>query len=47
MSGSTLLSAVYGYEVTTADDPLVKVVETAINGLSQAAIPGSKSRRQL
>ncbi|KAF8595468.1 cytochrome P450 [Ceratobasidium sp. AG-I] len=41
ISGSLLLSSVYGYEVTTAEDPLVKVVETAIHGLSQAALPSN------
>ncbi|KAF8671233.1 cytochrome P450 [Rhizoctonia solani] len=41
MSGSTLLSAVYGYEVTSAHDPLVEVVETALDHLCEAAIPGN------
>ncbi|KAF8693180.1 cytochrome P450, partial [Rhizoctonia solani] len=41
MSGSTLLSAVYGYEVTSADDPLVEIVETALDHLCEAAIPGN------
>ncbi|QRV86904.1 cytochrome P450 family protein [Ceratobasidium sp. AG-Ba] len=41
MSGSTVLSAVYGYEVTSADDPLVKIVETAVAHLSEAGIPGN------
>ncbi|KAG8736764.1 hypothetical protein FRC10_008959 [Ceratobasidium sp. 414] len=41
MSGATLLSAVYGYEVTSAHDPLVEVVENAINNLCEAAIPGN------
>ncbi|EUC60772.1 cytochrome P450 family protein [Rhizoctonia solani AG-3 Rhs1AP] len=38
MAGSTLLMAVYGYEVTTANDSLVKVVEDAVEGFSQAVI---------
>ncbi|CEL57071.1 O-methylsterigmatocystin oxidoreductase OS=Aspergillus parasiticus GN=ordA PE=3 SV=1 [Rhizoctonia solani AG-1 IB] len=38
MVGSTLLSVVYGYEVTTSDDKLVEVVETAVAGFSQAAM---------
>ena len=42
MSGSVLLNTVYGYEVTMAEDPLIKVVEKAIYGLSQAALPGGK-----
>jgi hypothetical protein len=41
MSGSTLLSAVYGYEVTSAHDPLVRVVEKALDHLNEAAVPGS------
>ncbi|CAE7138903.1 unnamed protein product, partial [Rhizoctonia solani] len=41
MTGSTLLSAVYGYEVTSAHDPLVKVMEHALDHLSDAAIPGN------
>jgi hypothetical protein len=42
MSGSTLLLAVYGYEVTSAHDPLVELVETALDHLCDAAIPASK-----
>ncbi|CAE6435300.1 unnamed protein product [Rhizoctonia solani] len=38
MVGSTLLSVVYGYEVTTSHDKLVEVVETAVAGFSQAAM---------
>ncbi|CAE6455107.1 unnamed protein product [Rhizoctonia solani] len=38
MVGSLLLSVVYGYEVTTSDDRLVEVVETAVSGFSQAAM---------
>ncbi|QRV86908.1 cytochrome P450 family protein [Ceratobasidium sp. AG-Ba] len=41
MSGSTVLSTVYGYEVTSADDPLVKIVETAMAHISEASIPGN------
>ncbi|QRV86899.1 cytochrome P450 family protein [Ceratobasidium sp. AG-Ba] len=41
MSGTTILSAVYGYEVTSSSDPLVEIVETAVNHISQAAIPGN------
>ncbi|KAG8685209.1 hypothetical protein FRC09_014892, partial [Ceratobasidium sp. 395] len=40
MSGATLLSAVYGYEVTSAHDPLVEVVENALNHMCEAAVPG-------
>lgn len=43
MAGSTILSSAYGYEVTSADDGLLKIVETAVNRVSRAAIPGSKS----
>jgi hypothetical protein len=42
MAGSTLLMAVYGYEVTTAEDNLVKVVETAVEGFSQETVVSSK-----
>ncbi|CAE6427762.1 unnamed protein product [Rhizoctonia solani] len=38
MVGSLLLSVVYGYEVTTSDDKLVEVVETAVAGFSEAAM---------
>ncbi|QRW00929.1 cytochrome P450 family protein [Ceratobasidium sp. AG-Ba] len=41
MSGSTVLSTVYGYEVTSADDPLVKIVETAMAHISEASVPGN------
>ncbi|KAB5590605.1 Cytochrome P450 family protein [Ceratobasidium theobromae] len=36
MAGASLLSAVYGYNVTSSEDSLVEVVETAVNGFSQA-----------
>lgn len=42
MAGSTMLVAVYGYEVTSEHDPLVEVVEKALNHLNEAAIPASK-----
>ena len=42
MAGSTLLMAVYGYEVTSANDSLVKVVEDAVEGFSQAVIVSSE-----
>ncbi|KAF8595467.1 cytochrome P450 [Ceratobasidium sp. AG-I] len=41
MSASVLLSTVYGYEVTAAEDRLVKIAETAVHGFCQAALPGS------
>ncbi|KAG8716279.1 hypothetical protein FRC09_015922, partial [Ceratobasidium sp. 395] len=41
MSGSTLLSSVYGYEVTSCDDELVKVVESAVHKISEAALAGN------
>ncbi|ELU38086.1 cytochrome P450 [Rhizoctonia solani AG-1 IA] len=34
MSGSTLLSSVYGYEVSSYDDGLVKVVENAVHRIN-------------
>ncbi|EUC60767.1 O-methylsterigmatocystin oxidoreductase, putative [Rhizoctonia solani AG-3 Rhs1AP] len=40
MAGSAILMAVYGYDVTSADDRLFKAVETAGEGFSQAlAVP--------
>lgn len=47
MAGSTILSSVYGYEVTSADDSLLKIVETAVDRVGRAAIPGSKSLLEL
>ncbi|KAH7337961.1 hypothetical protein B0J17DRAFT_660233, partial [Rhizoctonia solani] len=41
MTGSTLLSAVYGYEATSAGDPLVKVVETAVAHFCEARVAGN------
>ncbi|KAG8738891.1 hypothetical protein FRC10_006408 [Ceratobasidium sp. 414] len=41
MSGSTLLSSVYGYEVTSSGDELVKVVENAVHRISEAALAGN------
>ncbi|QRW11771.1 cytochrome P450 family protein [Ceratobasidium sp. AG-Ba] len=41
MSGSTLLYSVYGYEVTSDNDELVKVVESAVHKISKAALAGN------
>ncbi|CAE6385703.1 unnamed protein product [Rhizoctonia solani] len=41
MMGSTLLSTVYGYEVTSAHDHLVELVEIAVDHFSDAVIPGN------
>lgn len=41
MSGSTLLSSVYGYEVSSSCDELVKVVENAVHRISEAALSGN------
>ncbi|CAE6424396.1 unnamed protein product, partial [Rhizoctonia solani] len=38
MTGSTLLMAVYGYEVTSPDDNLFKTVKIASDGFIQAAV---------
>lgn len=46
MTGSSVLASVYGYEVHTSDDPLVEIVETAMNGFNQAASPASGSSIQ-
>ncbi|ELU43377.1 O-methylsterigmatocystin oxidoreductase [Rhizoctonia solani AG-1 IA] len=42
MTGCSILSAVYGYDTTSAEDPLVKIVQVALNGFIQAAAPASK-----
>ncbi|KAF8598010.1 cytochrome P450, partial [Ceratobasidium sp. AG-I] len=41
MVGSILLSSVYGYEVTSANDRLIEVIETAVRQASRAVSPGS------
>lgn len=41
MSGSTLLSSVYGYEVSSSNDGLVKTVESAVHRISEAALAGN------
>ncbi|GAB1517009.1 hypothetical protein RhiTH_000052 [Rhizoctonia solani] len=41
MSGSTLLAAVYGYEVTSAHDPFLHLAETTMEHWGEAAIPGN------
>ncbi|KAF8714710.1 cytochrome P450, partial [Rhizoctonia solani] len=41
MTGSILLSTVYGYKVTSTHDRLVKLVETSIDHLSSAGVPGN------
>ncbi|KAF8594593.1 cytochrome P450 [Ceratobasidium sp. AG-I] len=41
MSGSTLLSSVYGYEVSSSNDSLVKTVESAVHRISAAALAGN------
>ncbi|CAE6486506.1 unnamed protein product [Rhizoctonia solani] len=41
MTGSTLLSAVYGYEVTSEKDHLVEVVETAVAHFCDAGVAGN------
>ncbi|KAG8758650.1 hypothetical protein FRC11_003301, partial [Ceratobasidium sp. 423] len=38
MAGSTILMAVYGYDVTSAEDRLFRAVETAVEGFSQALV---------
>lgn len=47
MTSSIILSSVYGYEGTPPDDTLVQVAEKAMNSLSEAALPGSKSNLSL
>ena len=41
MTGSIILSSVYGYDATSRDDPLIEVTERAINRLGDAALAGS------
>ena len=31
----------YGYSVKEGDDPVMKLVDTALNGLTEAAVPGT------
>ncbi|GAB1524599.1 hypothetical protein RhiTH_007753 [Rhizoctonia solani] len=38
MAGSTMLMAVYGYEMMSEDDSLFQAVDTAVQGFSQALI---------
>jgi hypothetical protein len=38
-----ILLSVYGYPVTSANDPFVHIVETAISNFSRAALPASES----
>ncbi|KAF8749948.1 Pleckstrin homology domain, partial [Rhizoctonia solani] len=45
MSGSTLLAAVYGYEVTSAHDPFLHLAETTMEHWGEAAIPGTNRTR--
>ncbi|KAG8737366.1 hypothetical protein FRC10_008281 [Ceratobasidium sp. 414] len=39
MSGAQILSCVYGYEVTSSDDPVLKLVEGAAAHLGEALLP--------
>ncbi|KAF8746796.1 cytochrome P450 [Rhizoctonia solani] len=41
MTGCSILSAVYGYDTTSTEDPLVKIVQVALNGFIQAAAPAN------
>ncbi|ELU42391.1 cytochrome P450 [Rhizoctonia solani AG-1 IA] len=41
MTCSTLLAIVYGYEVTSANDPLVRIVEAAAEHFSECAVAGN------
>lgn len=42
MTGSIILNAVYGYDASPQNDYLVNLVESAINHLSEAALPSSE-----
>ncbi|QRV78649.1 cytochrome P450 family protein [Ceratobasidium sp. AG-Ba] len=41
MSGSALLSAIYGYEVTSTHDPFVRAAEDAMEHMGEATMPGN------
>ncbi|KAH7337957.1 cytochrome P450 [Rhizoctonia solani] len=41
MTASTILSTVYGYEVTSAGDPLVEIVRVTVDHYCSAAVPGN------
>lgn len=43
MSGATILSCVYGYEVTKPDDELIRAIERAADHLGRAVLPSSKA----
>lgn len=47
MTGSIILSAVYGYETSPRNDSLVNIVESAIGRLSVAALPNSKASSRI
>ncbi|CCO36001.1 O-methylsterigmatocystin oxidoreductase Short=OMST oxidoreductase [Rhizoctonia solani AG-1 IB] len=39
MTGSNILSAVYGYSTTSAEDPILKLVQVGLSGFIKAAVP--------
>ncbi|CAE6431279.1 unnamed protein product, partial [Rhizoctonia solani] len=41
MTGETVLTSAYGYGVSTADDPMMKILKIGMKGFSDAAVPGS------
>ncbi|CAE6435292.1 unnamed protein product [Rhizoctonia solani] len=41
MTGETILSSAYGYEASTADDPMVKIVKIGMKCFSDTAVPGA------
>ncbi|KAB5589457.1 Cytochrome P450 family protein [Ceratobasidium theobromae] len=41
MSGATILSCVYGYEVTKPDDELIRAIERAADHLGRAVLPSN------
>ncbi|EUC60774.1 cytochrome P450 family protein [Rhizoctonia solani AG-3 Rhs1AP] len=41
MTGATILSSTYGYDVSTVDDQMMKILKVGMKGFCDAAIPGS------
>ncbi|CAE6431275.1 unnamed protein product [Rhizoctonia solani] len=41
LTGETVLSTAYGYEVLTADDRMMKILKVGVKGFCDAAVPGS------
>jgi hypothetical protein len=47
MTGSSIIKAVYGYESTESNDPLLETVSSALQGFSQALLASSGSSHHI